>query len=201
VEGSRHVSDLEREETVRSLRDELAAGRLTLDEFSERVDVAYGARTAAELVRAREHLPAPPAAGRRRPPARLSGAVLGRAIRRGRMLIRRRTAVVGVAADVDLDLREAEIQGDRVTVSVLVAFGNVDVYVPEGIDVMVSGLIPFGRHRHWGRDTATPDAPAVRVRVFGCLGTVDVWRVPRDVQGDYGEIQEQLEERQRRLAP
>jgi Domain of unknown function (DUF1707)/Cell wall-active antibiotics response 4TMS YvqF len=201
VEGSRHVSDLEREETVRSLRDELAAGRLTLEEFSERVDVAYGARTAAELVRAREHLPAPPAAGRRRPPARLSGAVLGRAIRRGRMLIRRRTAVVGVAADVDLDLREAEIQGDRVTVSVLVAFGNVDVYVPEGIDVMVSGLIPFGRHRHWGRDTATPGAPTVRVRVFGCFGTVDVWRVPRDVQGDYGEIQEQLEERQRRLAP
>ena len=200
MEGSRHVSDLEREDAVRSLRDELVAGRLTLDEFSARVDIAYGARTADELVRAREHLPAPPA-GHRRPSVRLSGAVLGRAIRRGRMLIRRRMAVVGVAADVDLDLREAEIEGERATVSVFVAFGNVDIYVPEKIDVVVGGLIPFGRHREWGRDTATPDAPTVRGRIFGCFGTVDVWRVSRDVQGDYGEIQEQLEERQRRLAP
>jgi hypothetical protein len=194
------VSDLEREETVRSLRDELVAGRLTLEEFSERVDVAYAARTAAELARARDRLPAPSAASHRRPPVRLSGTLFGRAIRRGRLLIRRRTTVIGVAADVDFDLRDAEIEGAPVTVSILVAFGNVDVYVPEGIDVMVGGLILFGRHRHWGRDTARPDKPTVRVRIHGCFGTVDVWRVPHDLRGDYGEIHEQLEERQRLLS-
>lgn len=186
---------------MRFLRDELVTGRLTLEEFSERVDLAYGARTAAELVRSREHLPALSAASHRRPPVRLSGALFGRAIRRGRLLIRRRTTVVGAAADVDFDLREAEIEGGCVTVSVLVAFGNVDVYVPEGIDVMVGGLILFGRHRHWGPDTARPDAPSVRVRIFGGFGTVDVWRVPRDLHGAYGEIQRQLEERQRLLSP
>ena len=93
MESSRHVSDLEHEETVRSLRDELVAGRLTLEEFSERVDVAYGARTPAELVRAREHLPALSAESHRSPPVRLSGALFGRTIRRGRLLIRRRTTV------------------------------------------------------------------------------------------------------------
>ncbi len=184
---------------VRSLRDELVEGRLTLEEFSERVDVAYGARTAVELRGAREGLPALPAPRSRRPPVRLSGAVFGRAIRRGRLLIRRRTTVVGAVADVDFDLREAEIEGGGVTVAVVVAFGNVDVYVPEGIDVMVGGLILFGRHRHWGRDTARPDAPTVRVRIYGCVGTVDVWRVPRDTHGDYGEIHQQIEQRQRLL--
>ncbi len=152
-------------------------------------------RTAAELVRARERLPALSAARHRRPPVRLSGTLFGRAIRRGRLLIRRRTTVVGVAADVDLDLREAEIEGSRVTVSVLVALGNVDVYVPEGIDVIVGGFVVFGRHRHWGRDTARPDAPTILVRIYGCFGTVDVWRVSHDIHGDYREIHQQLEAR------
>ena len=109
--------------------------------------------------------------------------------------------MVGAAADVDFDLREAQIEGSQVTVSVLVALGNVDVYVPEGIDVAVGGLILFGRHRHWGLDTSRPDAPTVRVRIFGCFGTVDVWRVPSDLHGDYGEIQRQLEERRRLASP
>jgi Domain of unknown function (DUF1707) len=53
VEGSQYASDREREEMVGFLRDYLIAGRLTLEEFTQRVDIAYGARTAAELTRAR----------------------------------------------------------------------------------------------------------------------------------------------------
>jgi hypothetical protein len=33
--------------------------------------------------------------------------------------------------------------------------------------------------------------------VVGCFGTVDVWRVPRDVRGSYREIFRQVKERQR----
>jgi Domain of unknown function (DUF1707)/Cell wall-active antibiotics response 4TMS YvqF len=201
VEGSQYASDREREEIVGFLRDDLIAGRLTLEEFTQRVDIAYGARTAAELTRARDRQPVAPDTTHRLQPVRLNGAVFGRAIRRGRMRLRRHTIVVGAAADVDFDLREAEIDGERVTVSVAVCFGNVDIYVPEGIDVVVGGLILFGRHRHWGRDRARPDAPTVRVRVCGCFGTADVWRVPRDVRGDYGEILHELEQRQRQPAP
>jgi hypothetical protein len=148
----------------------LVAGRLTLEEFAERVDVAYGARTAAELQRAREGLPAPLAARSGRPPVRLSGALFGRAIRRGRLLIRRRTTIISAAADVDLDLREAEIEGGDMTVAVFVAFGNVDVYVPQGIDVTADGLIVFGRQRHWGRDTARPGAPTARAASTAASG-------------------------------
>jgi DUF1707 SHOCT-like domain len=40
------------------LREHLLAGRLTLDEFSERAGAALGARTGGELAAAQEGLPA-----------------------------------------------------------------------------------------------------------------------------------------------
>jgi hypothetical protein len=78
---------------------------------------------------------------------------------------------------------------ERAVVTVLAAFGNVDIYVPEGVNVDVGGLTVFGHRRDWGRDAGQPDAPSIHVRVFGFAGTVDVWRVPRDMRGSsYGEI-------------
>jgi Domain of unknown function (DUF1707)/Cell wall-active antibiotics response 4TMS YvqF len=192
------VSDLEREQTVELLREALLAGRLTLDEFSERVDSAYGARLGAELERARADLPGPAASSGRRP-MRLSVAFFGHLVRRGRLRLRRRTVAVGTFADVDLDLREAQIDAARVTVHVNVLFGNVDVYVPEGIDVDVGGMILFGRRRDWGRETARAPTPTVSVRAHGLFGTVDVWRVPSDVRGTYGEVIAQVKARQREL--
>jgi hypothetical protein len=192
------VSDLEREQTVELLREALLAGRLTLDEFSERVDSAYGARFGAELERAREELPEPAASSGRRP-MRLSVAFFGHLVRRGRLRLRRRTVAVGTFADVDLDLREAQIDAARVTVHVNVLFGNIDVYVPEGIDVDVGGMILFGRRRDWGRETARAPTPTVSVRAHGLFGTVDVWRVPSDVRGTYGEVIAQVKARQREL--
>jgi hypothetical protein len=198
---TQRVSDADREGTVASLRDHLLAGRLTLEEFSERVEIAYRARVGHELARAREDLPE--ASGdrllSRRKRTRLTAAFFGHVIRRGRFRLRESTVVVSVFADVDLDLREAEIEGPNTTMTILVAFGNVDVYVPEGIDVDVGGITLFGRRRDWGRDTARPDAPTVQIRTLGAFGTVDVWRVPPQMRGGYGEIMHAVQQEQRRL--
>jgi hypothetical protein len=43
------ASDADRERTARALGAHLAEGRLTFEEFSERLDSAYGARTLGEL--------------------------------------------------------------------------------------------------------------------------------------------------------
>ncbi|WP_250001265.1 DUF1707 domain-containing protein [Actinoplanes sp. M2I2] len=43
------ASDEDRERTVAALEQHAGAGRLTLDEFAERAQVAHGARTLAEL--------------------------------------------------------------------------------------------------------------------------------------------------------
>jgi hypothetical protein len=73
---TQHVraSDEEREQTVALLQRSFADGRLTLDELEDRVGVAYGARTRAELGDLTADLPAaePP----RRPRALLDTRLL-----------------------------------------------------------------------------------------------------------------------------
>ena len=200
-DASIRVSDAEREQAVVVLREHLLAGRLTLDEFSERVEAALRARVGGELARLQEDLPAvPPAVSRsRRKPSRFTAALLGHVARRGPFRLRKWTLAASALGDLDLDLREATIDGPRAAVTLLVAFGNADIYVPEGVSVNVTGMTVFGHRREWGRDTGRADAPVVQVRVLGCCGTVDVWRVPHDMRGGYSEIFRQLEERQRQL--
>jgi hypothetical protein len=52
------ASDQDREKTLASLREHTAAGRLSLDEFSERAATVYSARTLSELAGATADLPA-----------------------------------------------------------------------------------------------------------------------------------------------
>jgi hypothetical protein len=51
------ASDSDRERTLSSLREHTAAGRLTLDEFSDRAAAVYAARTLQELAHATADLP------------------------------------------------------------------------------------------------------------------------------------------------
>ena len=68
------VSDADREATVEALREHYFAGRLDVDEFTERVEQAYGARTLEELEQVERELPSPAhAAPARRKPWLLPG--------------------------------------------------------------------------------------------------------------------------------
>ena len=51
------ASDAERDRVVGLLKQHFTDGRLTMDEFSERMDVAYAARTRGELVSTLRELP------------------------------------------------------------------------------------------------------------------------------------------------
>jgi hypothetical protein len=201
TDPSHRVSDADREQAVVRLRDDLLAGRLTEEEFAARVETAYRAKTGTELVRVRAELPDAPAAraASRRRPARITPAIFGHVERRGRLRLGRRSVAASLFADIDLDLREATIDGDETTIAVAVVFGNVDIYVPEGVDVDVAGLTIFGQRREWGKDVVDADAPTVHVRILGCFGTVDVWRVPRDLRGTYRELIKELRAGQRQL--
>jgi len=198
------ASDSDREQTVACLRDHLLAGRLTLEEFSERVDQAYAAVSHVDLDRVRtgllatERLPEPRS---RRRATRFSGGLVAHVVKRRRLRLRRWTVAGGALCDVDLDLRQAQIQGRRTALTVLVGLGNVDVYVPENVSVTVSGLAVGGHRPEWGADIERPNSPEISVRAISLFGTVDVWRVPVDMPGDYGEITRGLQARQRELPP
>ncbi|MBM2619227.1 DUF1707 domain-containing protein [Actinoplanes sp. LDG1-06] len=57
------ASDEDRERTVAALEEHAGAGRLTLDEFAERAEVAHSARTLDELAAVTNDLPASVQAG------------------------------------------------------------------------------------------------------------------------------------------
>ena len=162
-----------------ALREHTVAGRLTLEEFSERTDRAYAAKTLAELEELGRDLPA--AVGPRRRLQRFTPVVFGRARRTGRWPLPRRSFALVVVGDADLDLRQAELPGSVATITAFLLFGNVDLYVPEGIEVDLGGFAIVGHRREWGRDF--PGAPLLRVRVYSLFGTADVWRVPPEWVG------------------
>jgi hypothetical protein len=178
-DASIRASDADRDRTVAALAEHLLAGRLTLEEYSDRVDTALRARVNGELARLQDDLPkvfpGPPAA---RPRARFAAAAFSHVVRRGRLRLGRQAVATTVFGDLDFDLRDASIDRQRTAVTVLGVFGNADIYVPEGVNVDVSGIPIFGHLTDRGRDVGRPDAPIIRVRMIGVFATVDVWRVP-----------------------
>jgi DUF1707 SHOCT-like domain len=198
-EDSTRASDDERERAALELREQLVAGRLTLEEFSQRVELAYRAETVSDLSAASSALPAVGPGPRQRRPVRATIGFFAHIVRRGRMRLGRWGAVISGFADVDLDLREAEIAGLATDAYLLVVFGNVDIYVPERIGVDVTGVNVFGHRRQWGREAADANAPVLRVWMLALFGTVDVWHVPSDLHGSYSEIIGALRAQQREL--
>ena len=175
------ASDAEREQTVTRLRDASAEGRLTLEEFVERMTAAYDARTKDALDVLVADLPghrgAQPLSRRR--PTRFLFSLFSSTERDGRIRVRRRVTCLTVFGNIDLDLRAATLERDVITIVMLGAFGAADVYVPEGVEVDMRGFALFGHARARGNDTA-PHAgtPLVRVYAFSLWAGIDVWRVP-----------------------
>jgi hypothetical protein len=178
------VSDTDRERVAIALREHTVAGRLTLDEFMERLDLVYAARTEADLEPLTRDLPDLAArlpAAERRPAKRWTVAIFGGVDRKGRWRVGRKSSAFTMFGGTDLDLRHAEIDAPVVTITAYTIFGGLDVYVPEGVDVDLSGFAIFGGNdEHGPEGDVRPDAPLVRVRAFTLFGGADVWRVPRE---------------------
>src|SRR5690349_16394984 len=118
------ASDAEREYVVDVLRTHCSEGRIDLDEFSERINRVYAARTIGELNDICTDLPLPaviddsvPAAttgaaareGRTRRAVRWTVAVMSGQNRRGRWRVEGETTVVAFMGGAQIDLRDAEI--------------------------------------------------------------------------------------------
>jgi len=186
------ASDAERDRTVDVLRTHAVDGRLTLEEFAQRIETAYAARTRDELESVTGDLPAPPdapAPQRRRGGKHLTGVLFGGVERKGRWRVPHRSLVIVGFGDANIDLRHAQIDGDVVTITAFIGFGNADFFVPEAVDVDLGGLTVFGHRGEHGEDVVpSPHAPLVRIRVFSLFGTSDVWRIPSGATGTYREL-------------
>jgi hypothetical protein len=173
------ASDAEREAVVARLGGAVGEGRLTLEEFSDRVSAVYAARTKAELVPFTQDLPAtaaPSPAQQSRP--QQHHTVLGAIKRRGRWRVETDTTMVVTVGPVKLDFRGAEFVGREVTVHVRTVVGAIKIWVPRGVRVLVDGETVVGT-RTVDESNLPPhvDVPTLHLRLDTVVGTVKVYRV------------------------
>jgi hypothetical protein len=197
------LSDGERDRVVALLRMHCTEGRISLDEFSDRVGLVYAADSARELDRLVHDLPVPwrdeppvlqepapvwrglsPAewrggprgAGRApRRPIRWLVAVFSESKKQGRFRLDEDSVALALFGDCTIDLSDALIEAPRVELSAVSLFGQVTVIVPEGIHVELEGVAIFGDRRFdVSGEPPVPGSPVIVVKAYACFGEVRV---------------------------
>jgi class 3 adenylate cyclase len=173
------VSDRDRDAAVERLRQNVTDGSLTLDEFADRMALAFEARTRGDLDRLQSDLPAPVADGRRSRARRWVLAVMSGSKAKGRWRVGRSVTAVAVMGGCELDFRGAEIEAAEVRVTAIAVMGGIEIVVPEGIAVELTGL-PFmgGKHLRIADVPFLPGSPVISVRAFPIMGGVSVRSKP-----------------------
>jgi hypothetical protein len=168
------ASDAERDHVVMRLREASVEGRLTLEEFTERMATAYDAHTHAELDVLVHDLPAQAAPERPAPARRWIISLMGNASRRGRWRVGKRTFVISSMGNATVDLRDAILAGPEVSIHVLVSMGNATIIVPQGVDVELSVIPLMGNRMDLTHSEYKQGAPLVRISGLVSMGNLFV---------------------------
>jgi hypothetical protein len=177
------ASDADRERVIALLNEAAGDGRLTLGEHSERVEHAYAARTLGELAPLTADLALPSAQPIRLDSRRPVAGIFGRERRDGRWVVPERLMVTAVLGEVVLDLRQALLQSQRTTIVATLFGGTVQLIVPDGITVEVTGTAVLSRQSGEPglrqANPGQPEMPVIEVRAMSVGGRVKIVRPRR----------------------
>ena len=187
--GGIRASDAERDATVERLSRAAGDGRLTLEEFSQRMDRATQAKTRGEHDRLVTDLPAEPAgtgavAESSSAPASWHVSPVGGLRVSGPWRMERHVIVASIVGGARIDLSEAQLAAPEVTLTKVSLVGGTRITVPPGIRVEASGFSLVGGTRVEGGPEPGPGAPTVYIRAFSLVGGVRIQRSGR--HGDRG---------------
>jgi hypothetical protein len=171
------ASDAERERAMGRLREAASEGRLTFEELADRVEAAARAVTRADLERLTEDLPTEPPP----PPAALDGplptrasTVFGDVRRGGEWTLPAAGKWQSFFGDVVLDVRRAKVPGPVVRIDAGSIFGDVELLVPEGVEVEVRSRTLFGDVKQEAGEAAAAGAPRIVLTGGTAFGDVRV---------------------------
>ncbi|WP_218002058.1 DUF1707 SHOCT-like domain-containing protein [Microtetraspora malaysiensis] len=175
------ASDSNREQVSAVLGEALSTGQLSHEEYSDRLDRLYQAKTVGELeiltddLQVEQHRPtASPVSyvqGGSSEPENIV-AIFGGAQRKGRWRVRRRTRALAMFGGLQFDLTDAEFEAKEVEITVNAIFGGAEIIVPEGVEVRCHGVGVFGGFDVHGSSDIDPSAPVVVVKGLALFGGV-----------------------------
>ena len=137
--------DADRDATVDRLREAAGEGQLTLEELTDRIEVAANAVMRSDLVPLTCDLPAPAAVGVGVATQSSGVRGLGGVKRSGPWTVPAESSFRTWLGHIKLDLREAQISATETRIHARALFGNIDLLVPEGIAVEVQARTRLGR--------------------------------------------------------
>src|SRR5215467_7590696 len=158
--GRMRVGDADREQAANVLREAAGQGRISMDELDERLELAYAAKTYADLTAVTHDLPQAGTA--------LSQAGVAPAAARIGGTPRNKFSIA--------IMRGARFSEPEVTIQAYTLMGGIQITVPEDIEVDVSGVAFMGGFDHHAAGPGASGAPRVKIIGFAMMGGVEVRR-------------------------
>lgn len=186
------ASPADRDRAAAELCRHFAHDHLDVSELERRLDLAYAARTAADLGDLVADLPALPAEAVPGPAAAAppvlpvdAGAdmaerevlvgIMGGAERAGAWTPPRHAIVFALMGGAVLDYREARLGAAEIEVTVVAIMGGAEIIVPPGMRVVVTGSAFMGGFEHRAEGPPPPrGAPVLRINGLALMGGVEV---------------------------
>jgi uncharacterized protein DUF1707 len=186
------AADGDRDQTAAILRNAAGDGRLTMEEFQERLSEVYTAKTYADLELLTRDLPDLPSsaaaqsytdnyAGRQAgaPTSTFAVGIMGGFNRTGRWRAPRSFTALAFWGGGKIDLREAVFTEREITIRAFALMGGIEVIVPEDAEVFVTGVGIMGGFGDQASGVGRPNAPRIVVTGMALMGGVDVKRKSR----------------------
>lgn len=167
------ASDADRDATVHRLSEAAGEGLLTLDELTDRIEAAAGAVMRSDLLPLTSDLPATAAVGVGKQPAGVRG--VGDVKRSGPWNVPAENSFRSRFGHIKLDLRQAQLSATETHIHARALFGNIDLLVPEGVEVEVQARTRLGRTKLQA-GSAIPGAPRIVLTGGTFSGDINVRR-------------------------
>ncbi len=179
------ASDQDRDAAVELLSQAASDGRLTLEEYSARADQALAARWLDELsqltadLRRPADLQGPAGAPGAPAPATAAAveqlsAILGNESRKGHWRVPARLEARSLLGDCHIELQDAVLTSHVTVIEARATLGAITIFVPDGVEVRLSGKAIAGAKSSKLNHAPLPGAPVIEVRATAILGNVTV---------------------------
>ncbi len=101
-------------------------------------------------------------------------AILGNESRKGHWTVPAYLDARSVLGDCHIELQEAVLTSHVTTIDARATLGAVTIFVPDGVEVRLSGKAIVGGKSSLVSEAALPGAPVIEVRASAVLGSVTV---------------------------